>query len=340
MKKTIFLTYILLWVLYVILAFVLFPHFNSNVAFVSIMLVAIGAWLFGTQFGLMAALLSLPYHFYLFNHYADIYIFYQSNVIGVSAHIIISYYTGTLKEFRNRALHLHANLENEVRKRTEQFDFLISKLIARDEELRQRLAQDIHDGLGQNITGLSLYSGSLLDELITGKSTSIGISESIFSGVRTIHQMVRKLPRTLLPFWIKDFEFDAAIDELISFFSEITEIQFKIRFNQRDQSADKSMTVHVYRMIHESILSSAHYDNPSHIDITFDTDEEMSVLQIQIKGCSSPEQVSDNMFMQLLHYRAKLISGDLHASVTSDNTLLIKCLITKSTPMDHHVKAI
>lgn len=327
------LMYGLLCIAYILFSFYCFPRFNSNVAFGIFVVVAIGAWVFGTRFGLMTSLICIPYHYFLFNYYADIISFYQGKATGTLSIVIISLIAGSLKELRDGARHISIMLDQRVAERTKELNELIIQLITDDENIRRFLGQDIHDGLGQNLTGLLLYSSSLSDDLKKSHSNKVLQMEDLVNDAEKNLNMARRISRTLFPFKMMETGLDAAFDELTSYFSEITDVSFEVFLDGSERHLAGNTMIHFYRIVHETILNTLHNDTPSHIRVNLRTDKNHHVINTEIDGCDEPEKICNGMFVELMRYRAELISGQLMTTTTNTGRLTISCSVPKTNSM-------
>lgn len=319
--------YGLLWIAYMLFGFFYYPRFNANVAFPCLIIVAVGAWKHGIQFGLLGCLVSLPYHFFLFDYYAEIHIFYQGHFFGTLFLVVVALISGSLKEFRDRIKQNSFILEQKVAERTGELNHLIEQLIKDDENIRRSLGQDIHDGLGQNLTGLLLYSSSIHEDMKNNNSTALPQMEEMLENVNKCLHLARKVSRTLFPIKIMETGFDVALDELISYFTETTEVEFDIRLDGSEQHLSGSIVLHFYRIVYESILNTISNDTPSHIRITLQLENGGCCLSMRIYGCLDPEIICNNMFVMLMRYRARLVSGKLTVAITDTREILINCKV-------------
>jgi signal transduction histidine kinase len=292
------------------------------------MLFTIGAWLYGTEYSLlMILLIIIPYHIILLDYYGDILATYQAKAIGVFSALFIAVLAGRLKEMRDREKGLSLELDRKVAERTNELDQLILKLITDDERIRHNLAQDIHDGLGQNLTGLFLYSSSLLQDIKQQNSFEQQRAEELTDLAKRSLNLARKVSRTLFPHKFEATGLETALDELTSYFLEIKPIRFIINLDRAHKQLPENINVHFYRIAYESILNTVHNDNPTLIQISLTSRNHSHCLSLKISGCSNPYVISDNMFLELMRYRAQLVSGKLEYKITNQGNILISCTI-------------
>src|SRR5262249_41979935 len=96
---------------------------------------------------------------------------------------------------------------------------LESKLLEREvlavsaHEQRQ-IGQELHDGVGQELTGLGLMAQSLAQRLSVGAAAEKRIARRLSTGLDSVHQQVRELCRGLIPVLVESRGLSAALDDL------------------------------------------------------------------------------------------------------------------------------
>ena len=325
MLKIKIIAFVLIFFAYVLFSFLPFPEYNINAAIPFGVVCGIGAWLFGTFWGLVIVLASILYHSYLFDYYGDILATYQAKAFGTCAPTVIALLTGNVKEQQDRVKQLSVQLDRKVTERTVSLNKLILELITDDENIRRNLGQDIHDGLGQNLTGLLLLSSSLQNEMKTTNSCELHRADELVNFAQKTLYMARKVSRTLFPFKVMEVGLDAALDELTSYFMETTTIRFEIKLDGTEQTLSYAVVIHLYRIVYESILNVLHHKHPHFISVDLCSEEDELCLTIRIDGFDDAHEICGNIFIDLMKYRANLIDGTLGITVSPSNQITIEC---------------
>ncbi len=335
MDKVRHIVYALLWVSYAVAAYYCFPKLNSNPAIATFVLLAIGSWLYGTTTGLLILLAEVPYHYFLFDYYGMQFDLYQTKVAGILVSALVVMIVGALKQTRDELRQASILLDQEVRKRTSELNQLIEQLIDEDENARRKLGQDIHDGLGQTLTGLLLFSSSIQENLKNHGSCGVENIDSIVADTQKNLHLARKVSRTLFPFKMMGTSFDAAIDELISYFKETTAIKFEVKLDGTETRFPDNVMIHFYRIVYECILNTLHYETPTSILIKTHSNGNTHRLRVKIDGCNEPMNICNNIFVELMRYRAKLIEGELTSIILPDNSIQFECTVPSSLAPIH-----
>ncbi|MBN2163474.1 MAG: hypothetical protein JXR25_01195 [Pontiellaceae bacterium] len=319
------ISYCILFLFYALFVFIAFPFFNINAAIPSIVLCGLGAWIYGSSKGLRIAFAIIAYFYFIFDYYGDILMIYQAKAFGTFTFTFVVIGIGYLKEQRDKVKTLSALLDQKVSERTEMLNQLIRQLIDDDEYIRRSLGQDIHDGLGQNLTGLLIFSNILLEEVENQGIDCISDLESIIHGVQKNLTLTRRLSRTLFPFKMIEAGLDSALDELSAYFSETTDTTFLINLDESEKELSDFNLIHFYRIVHECVLNILHHDHPKEICIVFTKQNAKFILNITATDCENPDITIDDTYIELVRYRAQLMGGELTTVLKPDNSLQIEC---------------
>lgn len=154
------------------------------------------------------------------------------------------------------------NIENSTEKINQQ-KIISSRIVENQENEQNRIAKEIHDGIGQMLTGLkfSLESINLEDKEKSAQKIDYlkKLSLDIIKGVRTA-------TFNLMPPELSDHGIVSSLSKLTQELSKLTgkEILFynKTDFNQR---LDSLIEINIYRLTQEAINNAIKYAESSHI---------------------------------------------------------------------------
>ncbi len=207
--------------------------------------------------------------------------------------------------------------ENEMN----QQKILSSKIVENQENEQNRIAKEIHDGIGQMLTGLK-FSIESMDLSNTEKSEEKltylkKLTADIIKGVRTA-------TFNLMPPELKDHGISPSLLRLTQELSKLTgkNIMFinKSDFNVR---LDSLIEINVYRITQEAINNAIKYAESSHIVVMISHSENMLSITIDDNGKGfDPLEVEkfknseSGMGMEFMKERIKYINGRLFVHST------------------------
>lgn len=322
----------LAWFIYIVLSYLLFPVFLGNILAPIIPLIAIGTWYHGRTFGLLLIILSVPYHAFLMSDvYGDIFIVYQTKAFATCLLIVVAFLTEKVKSLHDEIAQLHRDLSTAANERTSELNDRTKRLINNDEAIRTRLGQDIHDGVGQYLTGLLLFSSSLESELRQMQSNETSRITRLVDDIQKNLHLARKASRTLFPVKTSGIGLETTIFELTSYFSETNGIQFNVQIGPCEQKLTPHAQLQIYRIIYGGIINALHHTKPSHILVSLSCDNHVCILIVESNGNGTHVASIDDMEIQLMNYRLQQIKGRLRLECTDDDKTRVECTI----PSEH-----
>lgn len=173
------------------------------------------------------------------------------------------------------------NNENSNDKINQQ-KIISSKIVENQENEQNRIAREIHDGIGQMLTGLkfSLESIDLSDKEKTAQKIEYlkKLSLDIIKGVRTA-------TFNLMPPELSDHGINSALAKLTQELSKLTgkNIQFynKTDFDKR---LDSLVEINIYRLVQEAINNAIKYANSTHIIVQLSHSQTLLSITIDDNG--------------------------------------------------------
>ncbi len=173
------------------------------------------------------------------------------------------------------------NTENIADKISQQ-KIISSKIVENQENEQNRIAKEIHDGIGQMLTGLkfSLESINLNDKEKTAQKIEYlkKLSLDIIKGVRTA-------TFNLMPPELSDHGIVPSIAKLTQELSKLTSknIQFYNK-TQFDKRLDSLIEINIYRLIQEAINNAIKYADSTHIIVQLSHSDKLLSITIDDNG--------------------------------------------------------
>ena len=156
-------------------------------------------------------------------------------------------------------------------------ELLSHRLVQVQEEERQFIAQELHDEIGQELTGLRLI-------LETGAAQPEKLKEA-HQIVTELIGRVRQISLDLRPAMLDDLGLLPALIWLINRFTSQTGIQVDfVHFNLEDRRFTNEIEITAYRVVQESLTNAARYAQVSSVEVRVWTTEQDLMLQISDHG--------------------------------------------------------
>lgn len=157
--------------------------------------------------------------------------------------------------------------ENKIRQSEENYRRLALHLQTIREEERAKIAQDIHDHLGQLLTGLHL-DFSYLKKITPRDNIKINDTiDSITKLIQNIIESVQRISSELRPPILDDLGLIPAIEWELSKFRERTDIKCKFLSSISNVNVNKKQLINIFRIFQESLTNIARHSNASNVNV-------------------------------------------------------------------------
>ena len=197
---------------------------------------------------------------------------------------------------------------------------------------QQRIGQDLHDGLGQELTGLGYLAQMLFCDLEQRDAPETETANQLADGVEKALDQTRTIARGLVP-----AEIDA--DGLLSSLEQLadqTEQRFGIACRFYCDTAtlidDTATAAQLFRIIREAVNNATKHARASRITIEAQNGSDSLVFSIRDDGVGLPTdpESSDGMGLRIMQYRAGVIGAVLSIGPADGGGTLVTCAIPRN----------
>lgn len=205
---------------------------------------------------------------------------------------------------------------------------------------RRRIGHDLHDGLGQQLTGIGLIARSLTRALERAGHPASDIADEITNLIHDADEQARRLARGLVPVELGEDGLIAALRRL----SENAEKLFGITciFDANVESYnllhDAESATHLYRIAQEALRNAVRHGQAETVTISLIATSELLRLRIIDDGSGINHEVierahdgNSGMGLNIMHYRARIIGGSLDVRSGDTGGTVITCTIPPSS---------
>jgi PAS domain S-box-containing protein len=196
---------------------------------------------------------------------------------------------------------------------------------------QQRIGSDLHDGLGQELTGIALMLKGVVSQLQKEGSAATFDVEDVISLVNNAIESTRSLARGLSPVSGERGGLAPALKSLAARASE----RYGIRVDfETDLDATSGLSetaaTHVYRIIQEALTNVIRHSKASKVSISLATSGGEIELRVQDNGLGlpnpAPESFGGGLGLKIMRYRARMLGGDLFIEGAPNGGVCIRCL--------------
>lgn len=192
------------------------------------------------------------------------------------------FYTDVTKTRKNEFEKL--KLEAELNASNKNIRDLAAHLQIVEEAEKAQIAREIHDELGQQLTGLKLDAAWIAKKITTQDETLQHRINSMLSLVDTTIKSVRKITTALRPAILDDLGLIASIEWLSEDFEKRTEISVHFKSSVEDIAVEKKLALTIFRVYQEALTNIAKHSMATEVNALMDEDDGHIFLVIKDNG--------------------------------------------------------
>lgn len=215
--------------------------------------------------------------------------------------------------------------KKQLEKSHQELRTLASYLQTIREEERKNISREIHDELGQHITGIKMDISSIFRKNKAKSPTEEVQRKEIIETLNTTIKSVRKIATQLRPSILDDLGVIATFEWLIQDFKKRTGIICNFYFDVDESSVTDDVKNHLFRILQESLTNIIRHSAAKNVNIDFFVTNNHLTLIIADDGKgfnqNSPKTTLGILGMR---ERAAVIGGDFNiASEKNKGTRII-----------------
>jgi PAS domain S-box-containing protein len=193
---------------------------------------------------------------------------------------------------------------------------------------QRRIGQDLHDGLGQHLTGIAFMSKVQEQKLLEKSLPEAGDAAKIVSLVNEAIHKTRELARGLLPVVSDAHGLMSALQQWAGEVEDLFGISCQFHCFAPVLIHDETVAMHLYYIAQEAVNNAIKHGQPQHIVIRLAADGHQGALTIQDDGCGIGCGIPSNkgMGLHLMNYRARMVGGSLEVLRDPAGGTTVTCL--------------
>jgi PAS domain S-box-containing protein len=195
---------------------------------------------------------------------------------------------------------------------------------------QERIAHDLHDGLGQILTGLA-YKGKLIEQmLLAGEKPVAAQAAEIVRLANRASEQARSLARGLDPVVLRE-GLVMALNDLAHTTKEVFGIECYVEHDAEGDGIEKITASQLYRIAQEAVNNAVKHSKSKIISIYLTNDRTAVTLVVMNDGPELTGEIKrkDGLGFQTMHYRTKMIGGALAIIPSPTGGLIVRCTVRK-----------
>ena len=195
---------------------------------------------------------------------------------------------------------------------------------------QEKIGRDVHDNLGQRLTGINLLASNLRRNITADDLKSSETLEQIIEQISLAIGETRNISHALSPVLFPPEKLQEALIKLMHMVDSAG-IESHFEFSKILRISDNSIAIQVYRIAQEAINNAIKYSRASNITLQLKThlNQMMLVIEDDGIGIDLKETKADwGIGLKIMQYRASSINASLFIESTPQNGTIVRCVFS------------
>lgn len=199
------------------------------------------------------------------------------------------------------------------------------------EKEQRRLGQDLHDGLGQSLTGISFLTKVLQQKLASRKLEEEKDAALIVKLIKDALLQARELARGLCPTVLDTNDIQAALEQLSENLKKYFAIYSHADCDPAIRINDNAVAVHLYRIAQEATTNAIKHGKAKKIWISLTRKNSIISLEIRDNGIGYTQDrlKEKGMGLRVMQHRARMINASLEVCGKKNNGTVVTCQLNQ-----------
>lgn len=236
----------------------------------------------------------------------------------------------------------HRLTEANLREANTQLRDLYSSMQNVREEERTRIARELHDELGQQLTGLKLDMSWLNTRLKEGRPPTADKMDGMRHLLDETIASVRRISSDLRPLILDDLGFGEAVTWQAQEIAKRANLEIHLELHNADLVTDPHVSTSLFRIVQESLTNVLRHSEATRVEIDLSSDDKNLTLSIRDNG-KGFRDTGRQSGIGLLNMRERSLSMGGQFQIISapgdGSTILVTTPLPNPLPQPTHLAA-
>ena len=190
----------------------------------------------------------------------------------------------------------------------------VDAMLKGQEDERNRIAKDLHDGLGGMLSGVKISFSNMKENLIMSAENVTVFEQSISQLDNTISEL-RKIAHNLMPEALVRFGLNDAVKDFCTSIMTATHIHIIYESMGEARGLDNTANTYIYRIIQELINNAVKHGKPSQILVQLTTTPNKILLTVEDDGKGidlDKKALSNGIGLTNIEHRVNYFKGNVN----------------------------
>jgi two-component system sensor kinase FixL len=216
-----------------------------------------------------------------------------------------------------------ATTEREIteRKRLER------ELLAIREKEQKQIGREIHDSMGQILTGIAVKSKGLEMKLKNKALAESADAAEISKLANEAIAQTRQIAKMLYPIDLEAGGFVSVLKALASQAQDLFKVSCQIKCKNVVPIRDPLTARHLYRIAQEAVTNAGRHGKAKNVTIELTSLEDRSILKVVNDGKDFPRKIAKKkgLGLKIMEYRANMIGGSFDIGKGRKGGTIVTC---------------
>jgi signal transduction histidine kinase len=216
----------------------------------------------------------------------------------------------------------YMSLEITERKNLEQ------EILDISEQERRRLGIEIHDDLGQLLTGIGFMAEELAQTLgkkgLKLEAERVNLMANLIADAT---KKARNLSQSFYPVELESVSFASTLTALALRTEEMYDVRCVVQIGEPIDILSKASILSLYHIVREAVSNAVRHASPTRIDINVTLERDLLLVSVKDDGSLKPQTLSrsEGIGRRIMQYRADLLSATLDSSHVAGRGTIVSC---------------
>jgi signal transduction histidine kinase len=313
---------------------------SPEISFSVFYLLALGmaVWFVGKRFGyfisVFSVAVSLAGDLAKSSRSSSLLVLFWNGCIVLAFYLVVA---TLLARLRLLTVGLEARVRERTNALTEEMaerERLERELLEISEREQRRIGHDLHDSLGQHLTGAALAAQVLQEKLNTKDLPEVADANKVVELVEEGILLSRKLAKGLHPIEMEAEGLMEALEELASTSSDLFKICCRFECDSPVLIRDGATSGHMYRIAQEALSNAVKHGKAGNVIIHLESLDDGIALQVRDDGVGLPESQpkTAGMGLRIMAHRAAMIGATVSAKRQDAGGTVVSCAVRHNGP--------
>lgn len=208
---------------------------------------------------------------------------------------------------------------------------LEKEIVETSETQRRRIGRDLHDSLGQNLTGMGYLFQGLAGKLGKQSESDARVVRQIGELINKSVAQVRALARGLDPVGLHEDGITAGLRELVANVQSYFGVPCELHCDGPVHVGGDSRATQLYHIAREAVNNAAKHADASKIDVYLEDGGDEVVLKVidNGKGIPADARKADGMGLGVMTHRAASMGATLTIAAGGEAGTVVTCVLPR-----------